>query len=116
VLLTNKHFGLTLFLVFLSLTLFGCPSVKLGIVSTKPVELGVEYEQLTSSSSETKDRWFIFDIPVSGETTWSDVANDLLERTKGTVLKNVEIRYSEGAFLGVGHEIYTVTGSIWRKK
>lgn len=98
------------------LLMTACTWPKLGVVSTKPVETGREYELVTAAASASHSRPVLFGITFGERKSYAQLTGELIQNAGCDVLKDVELKYQMLQYAGFGHENTGIEGKCFKLK
>ena len=98
-------------------TLFGlgCSTTQtLTLASTRNVDLSAPHEVIARGKSKTDGRFWLLFIPFGGEPNGVGALSDLLEKSEGDYLTNVEVTSTGWSLLAVSWGSVSVKGDVLR--
>ena len=106
-----------LLIPLLSVMLFGlgCSTTQtLSLASTRNVDLSAPHEVVARSKSKTDARFWVLFIPFGREPNGIGALSDLLEKSEGDYLTNVEVTSTGWSLLAVSWGSVSVKGDVLR--
>jgi hypothetical protein len=103
--------------VLLATALPGCSSkvARLTIYSTRNVDLSAEHDRLERAERSDSRLWLLF-LPLGGEPSGIEAAQDILEEKGADYLTNVEVNEGGWTLLAISFGWVEVAADPWRAR